>query len=346
MDPKHAKLNQVSDLLLSPFTQYPVISLMDLIKYPNSILSLWDKQSTNSKQFYIDKLNHKYDDMLSSDNQCYCFHSTYWFGLDRQQSFQIKDVHGKRILNSQKAGIKSELAYETSQYYKKYYEKTFDITFFNIFGMDYFNHHKFKIVFIHRIGDYRKWSNIESVIQNCQNYFSNYSYDISSYLKELKWNTSTPKDITIECNIIIFEKLTHIEQIEAIKDTNILVGIHGSGLLNSIFMDDNSMILELIPHDGPSWVNPDHTLFHRFFKRTPLNHFSLPLSKSEQPINWNSEFSISFQRIKPCLEYMIQISMISLQGLKKKRSLTIKWIQDRIPHKLSKQTFKIQPKLK
>ncbi len=48
-------------------------------------------------------------------------------------------------------------------------------------------------------------------------------------------------------NIVRFENFSYPEQLQIIRNTNILIGAHGNGLTHQIFLPDNSMVIELFP---------------------------------------------------------------------------------------------------
>lgn len=48
-------------------------------------------------------------------------------------------------------------------------------------------------------------------------------------------------------NPVWFEKHTYAEQLQIIRNTDILIGAHGNGLSHSYFLPDNSLVLEIFP---------------------------------------------------------------------------------------------------
>lgn len=45
------------------------------------------------------------------------------------------------------------------------------------------------------------------------------------------------------------EKMTFHQQLSVVSNTQFLVGLHGSGLVNSIFMSPHSVVVDLLPHN-------------------------------------------------------------------------------------------------
>jgi protein O-GlcNAc transferase len=47
---------------------------------------------------------------------------------------------------------------------------------------------------------------------------------------------------------IWFEKLNYAQQLQVIRNTDILIGAHGNGLTHSYFLPDNALVLEIFPN--------------------------------------------------------------------------------------------------
>lgn len=53
----------------------------------------------------------------------------------------------------------------------------------------------------------------------------------------------------IQLNVVRFESLPIRDQIDIIRHTDILVGVHGAGLTHSMFLRQNSAVVEILPQD-------------------------------------------------------------------------------------------------
>lgn len=53
--------------------------------------------------------------------------------------------------------------------------------------------------------------------------------------------------------IVMAEKLSFLDQVKLFAEARVVVGPHGAGLTNSVFMPDGATIIELL---NPSWANP------------------------------------------------------------------------------------------
>lgn len=49
------------------------------------------------------------------------------------------------------------------------------------------------------------------------------------------------------------EKLTFIEQVNLFRNAKIVVGVHGSGLFNCVFMDSDTSVIEIAPSADYRW---------------------------------------------------------------------------------------------
>ncbi len=52
----------------------------------------------------------------------------------------------------------------------------------------------------------------------------------------------------LELQVVDFAELTFAQQVEAMARTAVLVGVHGAGLVNSLFLPKGSAVIELLPH--------------------------------------------------------------------------------------------------
>lgn len=75
--------------------------------------------------------------------------------------------------------------------------------------------------------------------------------------------TKLPRDVSeriqrvirndMPCRIVQFEKLTLAETIQTCYETDVLIGQHGAGLANCVFMQPESKIIEYIPYKLPCY---------------------------------------------------------------------------------------------
>jgi len=57
------------------------------------------------------------------------------------------------------------------------------------------------------------------------------------------------KECTLcETRVLDLAEMTYREQLEAIRNTNILVGVHGAGLMNVVFAAEEAILIEIHPH--------------------------------------------------------------------------------------------------
>ncbi|RZK38833.1 MAG: glycosyltransferase family 61 protein [Hymenobacter sp.] len=81
-------------------------------------------------------------------------------------------------------------------------------------------------------------------------------------------------DTLIEHNfdIVYFEELSFIEQFSLMRETKILVGVHGANLTNSLFMQPGCVLVELINQEHPNLV------YYHMASNLDLPYFSIPCS--------------------------------------------------------------------
>ena len=91
--------------------------------------------------------------------------------------------------------------------------------------------------------------------------------------------------------------------------TDILVGIHGSGLVNGIFMPELSTVLEIIPVQMPKYGSHKGTIMRWIFDRVPQRIGYFPLlpyeQKHEKLRDWQKPFNIKWERLKVFLDYLM-----------------------------------------
>lgn len=72
-----------------------------------------------------------------------------------------------------------------------------------------------------------------------------------------------------------FENMSFKEQLEPVHNTDILVGVHGAGLIHGIFLRPNSALVEIMP------PGLDHKGFRNLAKQ--MGHLYFRAHGSEQP---------------------------------------------------------------
>lgn len=151
-----------------------------------------------------------------------------------------------------------------------------------------------RLYFIQRRSWKRVWDNLDQTVEDC-NIASKGLY---------------------ECIIIFFEDLSHIEAIWTMQITDILIGIHGSGLVNGIFMNERATLLEIIPRHGPDYIlNEDSkkggSIMTWIFKNVPQRHAWFPLLDDEQQHHylrdWQKPFNVTWERLEPAIQYLLEI---------------------------------------
>ena len=102
--------------------------------------------------------------------------------------------------------------------------------------------------------------------------------------------------------------MTHIETIWNMSLVDVLVGIHGSGLVNGIFMNERASMLEIIPVKAPGYATHKGTIMTWIYGRVPQRHAFFPLKPDEQKHellrDWQKPFNLTWNRIEPFLSYL------------------------------------------
>ena len=103
--------------------------------------------------------------------------------------------------------------------------------------------------------------------------------------------------------------MTHIETIWNMSLVDVLVGIHGSGLVNGIFGPETSSMLEIIPVNAPNYARGKGTIMQWIYKHVPQRHAWFKLNEDEQPFqnnrDWQKPFTLKWERLKKFLLYLI-----------------------------------------
>ena len=149
-----------------------------------------------------------------------------------------------------------------------------------------------RLLFIQRRSWKRVWANLEKTVRDCK---------IAS-------------EGLFDCEIIYFEDISHIEAIWTMQLTDILIGIHGSGLVNGIFMNERATLLEIVPRHGPQYLlnkkSKGGSIMTWIFKNVPQRHAWLPLLDEEQEHfyerDWQKPFNMSWERLDPVVKYLLE----------------------------------------
>ncbi|KAK4992550.1 hypothetical protein LTR50_001092 [Elasticomyces elasticus] len=72
---------------------------------------------------------------------------------------------------------------------------------------------------------------------------------------------------TVKVQLVDFAQLPFREQVETVRKTDILVGVHGAGLTHELFLPSNSSVVEILPPtcDYKGFSNMANFLGHRYF---------------------------------------------------------------------------------
>lgn len=128
--------------------------------------------------------------------------------------------------------------------------------------------------------------------------------------------------------------MTHIEAIWNMSVIDVLVGIHGSGLVNGIFMNERATMLEIIPVRAPGYAMQSGTIMTWIYSRVPQRHAFFPLKDYEQKHDllrdWQKPFNLTWERIEPFLTYLFDTSH--------------DFCKHDIPQSLKDEKFKVAPK--
>lgn len=95
--------------------------------------------------------------------------------------------------------------------------------------------------------------------------------------------------------IICFEALTFLEQVKLAAETNILVGLHGAGLTNMIFMETGGTLIEL------SRKNDDNLCYKHLAFSSRLAYHTFECENLNEDLH-ESDFSVDIKRFAELLE--------------------------------------------
>lgn len=217
---------------------------------------------------------------------CICFPETFWCGFDDKLERDVKQLPS--IFDGLGQHEFGEFSWDMARWYKWYFLSTFGGVPDDMLKKKT----KPRILFIQRRSWKRVWDNLNRTVADC-NAASNGAF---------------------ECEIIFFEDMSHIEAIWTMQLTDILVGIHGSGLVNAIFMEERATLLEVIPGHGPDYLfdrkSNGGSIMTWIFKHVPQRHAWFPLRDDEQEHHWQRDwqkpFNVTWERLEPVIDYLME----------------------------------------
>lgn len=309
--PDISKIQNFHNIFLDPFTNYKaILTYIDLLDNNYNITNIkHNKYIKNYSNNFYDWINFNKRNLLENNN-IICFNEIYFCGLYDKR---LKSVINYKIKNNNEIPLSWDISRFIKWYYISYkYKYKFNYQIINKKRMKIIN-----ILLINRnesnqIRKNRTWINIKNILKECNLY------------KNITLN------IKLNCKIIYFENENNIKNmlIKLLYKTKILIGFHGSGLTNGIFLNEYyGTIIELLPYKLPffkikimSWI----------FKFIPIRHLSIQLKKNEnkpqRSLNiFNSPFKIEFDRLLPVILWDITHKFKGCN-----ESLPNKWIQDGI----------------
>lgn len=276
-------LSTVHDLLLSPFTNYPFVHLQDLMD--NQTASLYPRGINLEIEYFkehdFQQRKKEYKPQYSQIGDCTCFSQIFWCGFDQQMEKSVKQLPTVfDFLGSHEFG---DFAWDMARFYKWYIRETYGPLPLQMIQ----EKKRPRVIFIQRRTWRRPWIDINQTVHDCQQ-----------------------SQTYFDCKIIFFEDFTHIESIWNMQLCDILVGIHGSGLVNGMFMNEMATVLEIIPFRAPDYAPHSGTIMQWIFKRSPQRHAWFPLKSNEQQHqrlrDWQKPFYLSWERLAPILEYLLK----------------------------------------
>ncbi len=223
-----------------------------------------------------------------TEGDCTCIEEVFWCGFDQELRKDVKQVPS--IFDGLGQHEFGEFSWDMARWYKWYFIKTYG-------GVPSSMHEKKtkpRLVFIQRRSWKRIWANLNQTVKDC----------------------TIASQGLFECVIIYFEDISHIEAIWTMQITDILIGIHGSGLVNGIFMNERATLLEIIPSHGPDYIlnkksKRGGSIMTWIFKNVPQRHAWFPLLDNEQEHNylrdWQKPFRVTWERLEPAIKYLLEV---------------------------------------
>lgn len=264
------KLDTIHRLLYQPFTNYATYPIIDL------------------QQLLINS-NHQ----TNNTSDCTCFRHSFFCGFDTELTV-FESMSDVQMLKTDYVAFKPKFSAGIQAWYKKFYNLDM------IQAKNYNHEHMYVIGFIQRKTS-RRWVNLKQVIGQCndEHKFSQIKQTLTKVKNQNK---------RLQCIEISFESLNVSETISVLSTLDILVGIHGSGLTNGIFMRDNATVLELIPGLAPHYATMLYkTLFKDFRQRYAQLKLRLNQQiKVSQGDHKKHRFNTTWSYIKHFLYYLVK----------------------------------------
>ena len=88
----------------------------------------------------------------------------------------------------------------------------------------------------------------------------------------------------VQINLVDFANLTFFQQIETVRKTDILAGVHGAGLGHSMLLPPKSAVVEIMPVDfnHKGFRNLAKRLGHKYFTTHANRHENVGTAKGRQ----------------------------------------------------------------
>ena len=223
----------------------------------------------------------------TKEGDCTCFEEVFWCGFDEELKKDVKQVPS--VFDGLGQHEFGEFSWDMARWYKWYFIKTYGGVPQNMQQKKT----KPRLLFIQRRSWKRIWYNLDQTIKDC----------------------NAASQGLFECTIIYFEDMSHIQAIWTMQITDILIGIHGSGLVNGIFMGERATVLEITPRHGPDYLfnkkSPSGgSIMTWIYKHVQQRHAWFPLLDEEQEHyyirDWQKPFNVSWQRLEPVIRYLLE----------------------------------------
>ena len=291
MLPDDKTLSNFHHIFIEPFTNFDAI--LDYISLLNSnyndligLTKKWNKTRNDYNPY--EWLNYSHRKLLhqsANNNSMFCFKEIYFCGL---KSKGLPSIIEHEKDNSNEVPLSRDISRFLKWYYirHKYNIRRTEVDTYGentIVNVLLINRNESNPKRKNRI-----WLNINEFVSDCNRY-------INETLQ-----------IKLSCQVIYFENntMTIKDTISALTNTDVLIGYHGSGLTNAIFLREyKSLLIELLPYKLPYFKTK---IMSWIFKFIPIRHITLQLKKHENKQQahmniFNSPFKIEFTRILPIL---------------------------------------------
>ncbi|ETO27849.1 hypothetical protein RFI_09284, partial [Reticulomyxa filosa] len=271
-------------MLLQPFTKHPILRVQDLLRFHRRALFTNATAATQLKAVKPD--------------QCFSIKQLYLCGLrlTPTQSQDLQTIPWMPSYHRFKEPVTEWLkhAWDVSRWYKQLYYTKYGLPpVFNPFL------HKVakvrpKVVFVRRAG-LRRWQNVTQTVEEC------------------KRDPVFIDNMALDCELIDFTHLNAPQLLYQLSTADVLVGMHGSCLVNGIFMNDFASVLEILPHAGRPWHigYEEGSLMRWVYRFVPQRHAMIQLKKEDYLWDgywskWQFPFTLSWQRLKPYVLYLLK----------------------------------------